>query len=156
MQWKEKEFHLPVLGTDIYRRTDGTLGYKIYRKATHTHTQIFICMQLPVTAHPINKQYFIHLHRAKTICDDDIFRHELDVLSNVFKDNGYSNKQIHKALNYKSKHIRQVEKPSAVAVLPYIQSTYGRLNRFLARYDIKSVGLPHKKSFIFFVRLRMT
>ena len=50
---------------------------------------------------------------------------------------------------YKSKYIRQVKKPSAVAELPYIQSAYGRLNRFLARYDIKSVGLPHKKIFNF-------
>jgi len=34
---KEEEGHLPFLDMDIYRKTDGSLGHKIYRKPTHTN-----------------------------------------------------------------------------------------------------------------------
>jgi hypothetical protein len=33
---KETGGHLPFLGINIYRRCDGSLGHKIYRKPTHT------------------------------------------------------------------------------------------------------------------------
>ena len=32
-----------------------------------------------------------------------------------------------------------------VAVIPYTQTTYGRLSRMLAKYNIKSVAIPPKK-----------
>jgi hypothetical protein len=34
---KEKEGHLPLLDIDIYRKTDGSLEHKVYRKSTHTN-----------------------------------------------------------------------------------------------------------------------
>jgi hypothetical protein len=37
------------------------------------------------------------------------------------------------------------DKPTSVAVLPYVQTTYGRLSRMLARHNIKSVGLQPRK-----------
>jgi hypothetical protein len=33
----EEDSHLPFLNTDIYRRMDGSLGHKVYRKPTHTN-----------------------------------------------------------------------------------------------------------------------
>ena len=33
----EEEGHLPFLDVDIYKRTDGSLGHKVYRKPTHTN-----------------------------------------------------------------------------------------------------------------------
>jgi len=33
---KEEEYHLPFLNIDIYRKTDGSLGHKVYQKPTHT------------------------------------------------------------------------------------------------------------------------
>jgi len=33
----EDEGHLPFLDIDIYRKTDGSLGHKVYRKPTHTN-----------------------------------------------------------------------------------------------------------------------
>jgi hypothetical protein len=33
----EKEGHLPFLDIDIYRKTDGSRRYKVYRKPTHTN-----------------------------------------------------------------------------------------------------------------------
>jgi hypothetical protein len=37
------------------------------------------------------------------------------------------------------------EKPTTMAYLPYITNTYGRLSQMLAKYNIKSVALPHRK-----------
>jgi hypothetical protein len=33
----EKDGHLPFLDIDIYRKTDSSLGHKVYRKPTHTN-----------------------------------------------------------------------------------------------------------------------
>jgi hypothetical protein len=33
----ESEAYLPFLDIDIYRRPDGSLGHRVYRKATHTN-----------------------------------------------------------------------------------------------------------------------
>ena len=47
------------------------------------------------------------------------------------------------------KPIRQTpepeNKPTSTAYIPYINNTYGRLSRMLAKYNIKSVALPHRK-----------
>ena len=47
------------------------------------------------------------------------------------------------------KPIRQIpepeNKPTSTAYIPYINNTYGRLSRMLAKYSIKSVALPHRK-----------
>ena len=47
------------------------------------------------------------------------------------------------------KPIRQTpepeNKPTSTAYIPYINNTYGRLSRMLAKYNIKSVTLPHRK-----------
>ena len=37
---KEKEGHLPFLDIGIYRKTDGSLGHKVYQKPTHINLQI--------------------------------------------------------------------------------------------------------------------
>ena len=41
--------------------------------------------------------------------------------------------------------IKNKEKPMSIAYLPYTQTTFGRLSRILANYNIKSVALPPKK-----------
>ena len=47
------------------------------------------------------------------------------------------------------KPIRQIpepeNKPTFTAYIPYINDVYGRLSRMLAKYNIKSVALPHRK-----------
>ena len=36
----EEDGHLPFLDIDIYRKTDGSLGHKVYRKPTHTNLHL--------------------------------------------------------------------------------------------------------------------
>ena len=89
---KEEDGHLPFLDIDIYRKTDGSLGHKVYRKPTHTN----LYLHQNSHHHPANKQSVLVslIHRAKALCDQDSLTQELDFLITFFKDNGYSPQQI--------------------------------------------------------------
>ena len=41
--------------------------------------------------------------------------------------------------------IKTEDKPISTAYLPYTQTTYGRISRMLAKYNIKSVAIPPRK-----------
>jgi hypothetical protein len=41
------------------------------------------------------------------------------------------------------------DKPTSIVFIPYTQTTYGQLNRMLAKRSIKSVALPTRKIFSF-------
>jgi hypothetical protein len=43
--------------------------------------------------------------------------------------------------------IKTDDKPTSTAYLPYTETTFGRLSRMLAKYNIKSVALPPRKKF---------
>jgi hypothetical protein len=92
---EKEEGHLPSLDTDIYRKTYGSLGHKVYRKPTHTN----LYLHQNSHQHPANKQPVFDslIHRAKTPCDQDSLTQELEFLTNVFKDNGYSPQKISNA-----------------------------------------------------------
>jgi hypothetical protein len=89
---KEQEGHLPFLDIDIYRKTDGFLGHKVYRKSTHTN----LYLHQNSHHHPAKKQSVLTslIHRANALCDQDFLPQELEFLTTVFKDNGYSPQQI--------------------------------------------------------------
>jgi len=74
----EKDGHLPFLDIDIYRKTDGSLGHKVYRKPTHTN----LYLQQSSHHHPASKQSVLTslTHRAITLCDQDSLPQELDFL----------------------------------------------------------------------------
>jgi hypothetical protein len=65
----EEEDHLPFLDIDIYRKTDGSLGHKIYWKPTHTN----LYLHQNSHHHPANKQSVLAplIHRVKALCDED-------------------------------------------------------------------------------------
>ena len=94
---QEEEGHLPFLDIDIYRKTDSSLGHRVYRKPTHTS----LYLHQNLHHHPANKQSVLAslIHRAKAVCDQDSLIQELEFLTTVFKDNGYSPWQIRRALN---------------------------------------------------------
>jgi hypothetical protein len=139
----EKDGHLPFLDIDIYRKTDGSLGHKVYRKPTHTN----LYLQQNSHHHPANKQSVLTslVHRATTLCDQDSLPQELEFLTTVFKMNGYSIQQIRQAMDPTTPTSKNEDKPTATAYLPYTQTTFGRLSRMLAKHNIKSVALPPRK-----------
>jgi len=57
-------------------------------------------------------------------------------------------KQTRRVLNRVVRPTKPKDKPTSVALLPYVQTTYGRLSRMLAKH-IKSVGLQPRKISIF-------
>jgi hypothetical protein len=81
-----EEGHLPFLDIDIYGKTDGSLGHKLYHKRTHT----ILYLHQNSHHHPANKQSVLAslIHRAKALCDQDSLAQELEFLTVIFKDNG--------------------------------------------------------------------
>jgi hypothetical protein len=87
-----EEGHLPFLDIDIYRKTDDSLGHKVYQKPTHT----YLYLHQNSHHHPANKQSVLTslIHRANALYDKDSLTQELEFLTTIFKDNGYSPQQI--------------------------------------------------------------
>jgi hypothetical protein len=89
---KEEEGHLPVRDIDVYRKMDGSLGHRVHRKPTHTN----LYQHQNSHHHPASKQSVLTslIHRATALCDQDSLNQELEFLTIVFKNNGYSTQQI--------------------------------------------------------------
>jgi hypothetical protein len=85
------------------------------------------------------------VHRARALCDQDSPHAELVFLKDVFRQNGYKDRQIHRVLNCRPKISQPEDKPESVAFLPYVEIMFNRITRVLSRHNIKSVGLPPKK-----------
>jgi hypothetical protein len=97
--------------------------------------------------HPSNKQAVLStlIHRARALCGEFSLQAELVFLKDVFKENGYNDRQIHRALNRRP-HLPQPDnEPHSVAFLPFVGTIFNLISRVLARHNIKSVGLPHMK-----------
>jgi hypothetical protein len=65
----ESEGQLPFLDSDIYRRPDGSLGYKVYHRPTQTN----LCLNAKSHHHLSNKQVVLStlVHRVRALCDED-------------------------------------------------------------------------------------
>jgi hypothetical protein len=135
--------HLAFLDMDNYRKTDGSLGHKIYRKPPHTN----LYLHQNSHHHPANKHSVLVslIHRAKALCDEDSLAQELEFLTTVFKENGYSPQQIRRAMKPATRTAKTNYKPTSTAYIPYTQTTYGRLSRMLAKQNIKNVAVPPRK-----------
>ena len=73
MEKEEEEDYLSFLDMDIYRKTDGSLGHRIYRKPTLTS----LYLHQNSHHHPANKYSVLAslIHRAKALCDEDTLTH---------------------------------------------------------------------------------
>jgi hypothetical protein len=65
-------------------------------------------------------------------------------LRDVFKQDGYNDRQIHRALNHRPHLPHSDNEPISVAFLSFVGTVINRISRVLARH-IKFVGLPHRK-----------
>jgi len=140
----KEEGLLPFLDIDIYRKTDGSLGHKVYRKPTHTNLHLHQNSH----HHTANKQtvFASLIRRAKALYVQDSLTQQLEFLTTVFKDNRYSPQQIRRAMERATRTAKTNDKLTSTAYIPYTQ-TYGRLSRMLAKHKIKIVALPPRKVF---------
>jgi hypothetical protein len=139
----ERDGHLPFLDIDIYRRLDGSLGRRVYRKPTHTN----LYLNSSSHHHPSSRHAVLStlVHRARALCDQKSLHGELVFLGDIFRQNGYTERQIRTALNPSPRVDQSDEKSDSVAFLPYVGTIFNRISRVLARHIIKSVGLPPRK-----------
>jgi hypothetical protein len=72
--------------------------------------------------HPSSKQAVLStlVHRARALCDQDSLQVELVFLRDVFRQNGYNNRQIYRVLNRRPNISQPGNKPGSVAFLHYI------------------------------------
>jgi hypothetical protein len=76
---EKKEGHLPFLDTDIYRKPDGSLGYRVYQKPIQTNLYIHWHSH----HHPANKQLVLAslINSIKALCDKDSITQEMEFLT---------------------------------------------------------------------------
>jgi hypothetical protein len=98
--------------------------------------------------HPSHKQSMLTslIHRATAICDQDSTNQELEFLTTMFRNNGYGTQQICRAMKPPT-NTTKMDKPTSMAYIPFMQTTYGRLSRMLTEHNIKCIPLPLKKIF---------
>ena len=132
-----------MLDIYIYRTRDGSLGHRVFRKPTHTS----LYLHRDSHHHYANKQSVLAslIHRKRALRDQDSLTQELQILTTIFKDNGYSPHQIRRALKSATPTAKTNDQPISTAFIPYTQTTYGRLSRMMAKHDIKRVSLPPRK-----------
>jgi hypothetical protein len=98
------------------------MGHKVYRKPTHTNLYLNAKSDL----HPSNKQAVLStlIHRARAVCDEDSLKAELLFVKDIFKENSYNDRQIHRVLNRRP-HLPQPDnKPHSVAFLPFVRTLF--------------------------------
>jgi hypothetical protein len=114
----ESEEQISFFDLDIYRRPDGSLGHKVYRKPPHTN----IYLNDKSHHHPSNREAALstRVHRARLLCNEDSLQAELMFLRDVFRQNGYNERQIHRALNRRPHLDQPGNKPNSVAFLLFV------------------------------------
>jgi hypothetical protein len=97
----------------------------------HTHSNLYLKAK---SHHPSNKQAVLSIliHRGRALCDEDSLQAKLVFLRDVFKQNGYNDRQIHRAL-YHRLHLAQPDnKPNSVTFLPFVGTIFNRISSVLA------------------------
>jgi hypothetical protein len=101
--------------------------------------------------HPSKKQAVLKtlIHRARTLCDATSLNKEINHLKQVFRDNVYSSREVHRALTSQQMSLSQKTKPSNVAMIPLHSPVLNKISRLLGKYSIKTVHIPVRKNFSF-------
>jgi hypothetical protein len=85
------------------------------------------------------------VHRARALCGEDSLQTVLVFLRDLFKQNGYNDRQIHGTLNRRPHLVQPGNEDNSFAFLPFVGTIFNRISRVLTRHNIKSMGLPHMK-----------
>jgi hypothetical protein len=71
------------------------------------------------------------VHRAIVLCNRDSLHDELEFIKDTFRQNSYSNWQIHMALNPIIRVAPPKNKPDSVVFLPYVGSIFNLISKGL-------------------------
>ena len=95
MEVEENE-SIPFLDVLIYKRLNGSLGHKVFKKKTHTDNYL----NADSHHHPTQKLGIINTleTRAARICDDEHLKEEHDNLAKIVKSIGYKENDIRRAI----------------------------------------------------------
>lgn len=147
----ERDRKIPFLDVLIQRKDDNSLGYKVYRKPTHTDRYLHASSH----HHPAQKNSVVSslVYRALTISQDDNLEHELSHLTQALISNGYSKSNINRVINRLKNKIshntqdteNEVEATNNRTFLPYIQGTTDRISKILQKHKIRTIFKPPKK-----------
>jgi hypothetical protein len=133
---------IPFLDILITRKQDGTLGHKVFRKKTHTDNYLHADSH----HHPSQKMGVLNTMatRAARISDEDHLKEEIDHLTKVFKNIGYRDRDIAKAMDKKDKkaHTQNDQTSNLKAFLPYIRGVTDKIAKVLKRKEIKTNFKP--------------
>lgn len=127
----ERHGHMAFLDIDVYRRHDGSLGHRVYRKPTDAD----LYLSATCHHHPANKQAVLSIlaHRVKAICYPSSQLQELKFLRQTFPNKGYSERRIHEALNSRTGASPQRnEVPASLAFLLFVGATFSGISRALS------------------------
>jgi hypothetical protein len=109
----ERDDHLHFLDMDIYSRL--------------THANLYLYSS---SHHHTSNKRAVHstlVHSAGTLCDQASFHAELVFLGDIFRQNGYIDRQIRRVLKFSPRVAQAEEKPDSVAFLPHVVSTFSRI-----------------------------
>jgi hypothetical protein len=67
-------------------------------------------------------------------------------LGDIVRQNGYTDKQIHRALNIPLRVAQPDKKSESVTFLPYVKPIFNRISTVLSQHNIKSVGPPSQEN----------
>jgi hypothetical protein len=135
--------HIPFLDIDFYRKPDGSLGHRVYRKPTRTN----LYLNTMSHHHPANIQAVLStlVHHAKAVCDTNSLSQEVKLFWETFRNNGCGERQILCALNPPKRAPPPCEDHTSMAFLPFIDITFNCISRALSKYNSKTVGFPPRK-----------
>jgi hypothetical protein len=125
----EENNNIPFLDVLMTRKQDGTLGYKIFRKKTHTNKYLHGNSH----HHPSQNMGVLNTMtiRAARISNKDHLKEEIDHLTRVFTNIGYRNRDIKKAIDKKDKrtHAQNDQTSNLKAFLPYIWGVTDKIEK---------------------------
>jgi hypothetical protein len=133
---------IPFLDVLITRKQDGTLGHKVFRKKTHTDSYL----HAESHHHPSQKMGVLNTMatRATRISDKEHLKEEIDHLTKVFKNIGYRDRDIKKAMDKKERRtrIQNDQTSNSRAFLPYIRGVTDKIAKVLRRKEIMTSFKP--------------
>ena len=141
---KERDGQLPFLDILVTREGE-KLGHTVYRKPTHTDRYL----NKDSNHHPCQKRGIIKTltERARVICQPEHLGEEIKHLEEAFLKNGYSRKEIRRAIKpSKGRKVPAIkEKSTTKAFLQYIPKVTDRIGKLLEKHDIKTIYMPTRK-----------